>query len=121
APPRCLRRRTAATVTPDRAGPPGQRWHTSALAALNARGFRLLYLLDAIAIYLLLWAITLVQMGIRADFDPYAHLDRYGWTYLLLVVGHLAVFYFGGLYDHTPRVLARPMTARLVWSVWLAA
>src|SRR5699024_3518860 len=101
--------------------PPGQRWHTSALAALNARGFRLLYLLDAVAIYLLLWAITLVQARLRAGFDPYAHLDRYGWTYLLLVVGHLAVFYFGGLYDRTPRVLARPMTARLVWSVWLAA
>lgn len=108
-------------MTPDRAGPPGQRWYTSALAALNARGFRLLYLLDAVAIYLLLWAITLVQARLRAGFDPYAHLDHYGWTYLLLVVAHLAVFYFGGLYDRTPRVLARPMTARLVWSVWLAA
>lgn len=101
--------------------PSRQRWHTNALAALNARGFRLLYLLDAIAIYLTLWVVTLLQGELRTGFDPSGHLGRYLWTYAVVVVVQLAVFYFGGLYDRTARVLARPITARLVWSVWLAS
>ena len=107
-------------MSPD-PGSASPRWHTGALAALNARGFRLLYLLDAIAIYLTLWLVTIAQGWLRSGFDPYAHLGHYLWTYALVVIGHLAVFYFGGLYDRTPRMLARPITARLVWSVWLAS
>lgn len=91
------------------------------LAALNARGFRLLYLLDAVTIYLVLWLATWIQPWLRSDFNPSGFLERYAWTYAAIVLVHLAVFYFGGLYDRTPRFLARPQGTRLVTSVWLAA
>jgi len=91
------------------------------LAGLNARGFRMLYLMDAVVIYAVLWLVTLFQWWLRTDFNPSGYLGRYLWTYVLVVLVHLAVFYFGGLYDRTPRFLARPMATRLVASVWLAA
>lgn len=109
----------AVSPAPGTAASPPRR--PGVLAALNARGFRLLYLLDGAAILAVLWLATAVQWWLRADFDPSGYLGRYVWTFPLVVAVHLAVFYFGGLYDRTPRFLARPVATRLVTSVWLAA
>ncbi len=83
-------------------GAPG--WRLPAVSALNARGFRLLYLLDAVSIYLTLWLLTGVFILLRPGFDAAAHSDRYAWTYLVIVAVHIAVFYFGGLYDRERRL-----------------
>ena len=96
-------------------------WRIRTISALNARGFRLLYLLDAVTVYLTLWLITLALIVVRTGFDAASYRERYAWTYLVIVGVHLAVFYFGGLYDRQRRLGARPTTARLVGSVWLAS
>jgi exopolysaccharide biosynthesis polyprenyl glycosylphosphotransferase len=96
-------------------------WRTRTLATLNARGIRLLHLLDIVVLYAELWLITGLQSWLRAGFDAAPYADRYLWTYALIVVAHLAIFYAGGLYDRPPRVLARPILSRLVLSVWFAS
>lgn len=95
--------------------------HVRTLARLNGYGFRLLHLLDAVVLYAELWLVTAVLVLLRNDFNATANAERYLWTYALIVVSHLAIFYAGGLYDRPPRVLARPILSRLVIAVWFTA
>ncbi|HIT74978.1 MAG TPA: sugar transferase [Candidatus Avipropionibacterium avicola] len=111
-----------APIEPRRPGRAGRRsWHVAALASLNARGFRLLYLLDGLVLYAELWLVTGVLIWLRDDFNAVPNLDRYAWTYALIVVAHVAIFWAGGLYDRPPRLLARPILTRLVISVWFTS
>jgi len=88
---------------------------------VRARGIRLAPLADSVTIYLLHWAISLVAEAFKPGFHIGTHTARYTWTYGVIVCIHLAVFYFGGLYDRDDRIVVRPVAARMVWSVWLAS
>ncbi|WP_157973771.1 exopolysaccharide biosynthesis polyprenyl glycosylphosphotransferase [Desertihabitans aurantiacus] len=91
------------------------------LRALNRRGLRLLHLADALSVYLTLWLVTGVLVLLRTDFNAAAYVERYAWTYALVVLVHLAVFYFGGLYDREHRLGVRPNAARITTLVWFAS
>lgn len=101
--------------------PPEPSWRVRSLGTLNSLGFRLLYVLDAIMVYAVLWVITLIQLAARPTFNAAQFRDRYAWTYLIIVVVHLAVFYSSGLYDRPRRLGGRPVVIPLVRSVWLAS
>ncbi|SDE42058.1 exopolysaccharide biosynthesis polyprenyl glycosylphosphotransferase [Auraticoccus monumenti] len=92
-----------------------------ALRWLNRRGVRLLHLLDAASIYLTLWLITGALIVVRRDFNAASYSDRYAWTFAVVVLVHLAVFYFGGLYDRERRLGVRPGAAKIITAVWFAS
>ncbi len=100
---------------------PLRPWRIRLLRAMNARGLRLLHLLDGVTIYAALWAITGLLILLRSGFNAATYSGRYAWTYAVIVVVHLAVFYFGGLYDRERRLGVRPPSARIVTLVWLAS
>lgn len=108
-------------MTGMRTSPPAVPSHVRLLRALNRRGIRVLHLLDGVSIYLTLWAITGVSIVVRPGFNAAAYVERYLWTYAAVVVIHLAVFYFGGLYDRERRLGVRPGAARIITLVWFAS
>lgn len=81
----------------------------------------MLHVADLVTIYMALFAITGVMILVRPGFNAVAHLPRYAWSYAVIALVHLAVFYFGGLYDRERRLAVRPPTARVVTLVWLAS
>jgi exopolysaccharide biosynthesis polyprenyl glycosylphosphotransferase len=92
-----------------------------AIRALNVRGIRLLHLADVGMIYILLIAITGILTLLGPDFNAWAHLPRYVWSYAVVALLHLAVFYFGGLYDRERRLGQRPGLPKIVALVWVAS
>lgn len=88
---------------------------------MNARGLRLLHFADGIAVYGTLWVITGLLVALRPGFPVGPHVPRYLWSYALIVVIHLGIFYFGGLYDRERRLAGRPTSTRLVALVWIAS
>lgn len=100
------------------------RWTTRRIRliqALNDRGIRLLHLADIAVIYLTLIAVTGVMSLVRTDFNAWAHLPRYWWSYAIITALHLAVFYVGGLYDRDPRLGSRSGLPKIVMLVWLSS
>jgi exopolysaccharide biosynthesis polyprenyl glycosylphosphotransferase len=112
---------------------PGQRLASQrirVIRALNDRGIRLLHIADVGVIYLTLMAITIAMTVLRPGviswpsdqpFNAWANVDRYWWTYGAIALLHLAVFYFGGLYDREPRLGSRTSLPRIVTLVWVAS
>lgn len=96
-------------------------WRVHAIRAMNARGVRLLHFADGVTVYATLWAITGLLIVIRPSFHAGAHVPRYVWSYALIAVIHLGIFYFGGLYDRERRMAGRSTSTPLVALVWIAS
>ena len=92
-----------------------------ALHALNLHGIRLLHMADLVAVYVTLLLVTAAATLIRTDFSAVWPDPRYLWSYMIVAVLHLAVFYFGGLYDREPRLGSRPRLPRIVALVAIAS
>lgn len=73
------------------------------LAYLWARGFRMLGLLDAIALFVLMGVISFVRFGFGFDWDTYP-LSHYAVGFSIATAIHLTVNYFAGLYEREPRL-----------------
>jgi exopolysaccharide biosynthesis polyprenyl glycosylphosphotransferase len=92
-----------------------------AIRALNTRGIRLLHIADVGVIYLTLMLITAL-MAVFPRWNAWAHVgERYWWSYGVIALIHLAVFYFGGLYDREPRLRSRISLPKIVTLVWLSS
>jgi hypothetical protein len=81
------------------------------LTRLNARGIRLLQPADAIVLYLLMVAINVGRFGFSWPDYPLSH---YIIGFATATAIHLAVFYFGGLYERELRLGHRPRLPRLL-------
>ncbi|QBI21493.1 exopolysaccharide biosynthesis polyprenyl glycosylphosphotransferase [Egibacter rhizosphaerae] len=79
------------------------------LARLNARGFRLLMLVDALAVGLALVVPMLVRHGLTW---PTYSSAAYAGGYAAIVALHMAAFYFGGLYEREQRLGHRSFLPR---------
>jgi exopolysaccharide biosynthesis polyprenyl glycosylphosphotransferase len=90
------------------------------IRALNERGIRLLHLADAVVIYVTLIAITGLT-SLIPGLNAWAHLNRYAWSYVIIALLQLAVFYFGGLYDRERRLGSRAGMPKLVALVWVGS
>lgn len=91
------------------------------IRALNVRGIRMLHLADVAMMYLTLLAITGVLTLVLPGFNAWAHLSRYSWSYAVVALLHLAVFYFGGLYDRERRLGSRSGLPKIVALVWVGS
>jgi lipopolysaccharide/colanic/teichoic acid biosynthesis glycosyltransferase len=71
---------------------------------LRSLGFRYLHVIDAVSLYLLMVAITVLRFGLDWPTFPRSHyLIGFG----LATAIHITVYYFGGLYEYEQR-LGRP-------------
>ena len=73
------------------------------------RGFRVLYVVDAVTLFGLMAVITVVRFGFN--------WPTYPWTHYLIGFGiatclHMTVYYFGGLYEFEQRLGHRPWLPR---------
>jgi len=76
---------------------------------LNARGFRLLQMLDALAVA----AILVLSMVVRHGRTwPTYGLGLYALSFSVFTAVFLIAFYFGGLYEREPRLGSPPVLAR---------
>lgn len=96
-------------------GPPGRS--RPIVAALRARGFRTLFVADAIVLYGSMVGINLVRFGF--DWPTYP-LSHYVVGFAIATVIHLVVGYFGGLYEHEPRLGQRVWLPRVAWITAIA-
>lgn len=71
------------------------------------RGFRMLGILDAVALFGLMCAISFVRFGFGLDWDTYP-LSHYFVGFSIATAIHLAVNYFAGLYEREPRLGRKP-------------
>ena len=81
------------------------------LSWLWMRGFRFLFVLDALTLYALMVAISFVRFGFSFDWDTYP-LSRYFVGFAIATAIHLAVNYFTGLYERESRLGVRPWLPR---------
>jgi exopolysaccharide biosynthesis polyprenyl glycosylphosphotransferase len=80
------------------------------IGALQARGFRWLYVLDAVALFGVMCLVMLVRFGTSWPSASLAvHLGGFGAATAV----HLFVYYFGGLYDRTFRLGRRMWLGRI--------
>ncbi|MDP9021936.1 MAG: exopolysaccharide biosynthesis polyprenyl glycosylphosphotransferase [Actinomycetota bacterium] len=87
------------------------------LTRLNERGFRLVQIADAVAVFAILVATNLVRFGWETwDPGPGATYDRgdYLVSFAVAAVIHVSVYYFGGLYEREPRLGFPPALPRAV-------
>ena len=75
------------------------------------RGFRFLSVLDAMALFVLMFAISLVRFGFTLTWSIYP-MSHYLIGFSIATVIHLTVNYFTGLYEREPRLGARPWMPR---------
>jgi lipopolysaccharide/colanic/teichoic acid biosynthesis glycosyltransferase len=90
--------------------PPGPRL----LTRLNRRGFRLVMLLDGLAVLGLSVLTMLVRFGVPPW--PTYNLGEYAVSFVVATLIFLFAFYFGGLYEREPRLggsAVLPRAARL--------
>lgn len=86
-------------------------------AALRRRGFRYLYLIDATTLFGLMVAIT----AVRFSFDwPTYPLSHYMVGFAVATALHMAVYYFGGLYEYEQRLGPPPRLPRATMLTLLA-
>jgi exopolysaccharide biosynthesis polyprenyl glycosylphosphotransferase len=83
------------------------------LTWLWAHGFRFLVVLDAVALYALMVAISFVRFGFSFDWDTYP-LSRYFVGFAIATAIHLVINYFSGLYEREPRLGVRPWLPRVL-------
>lgn len=83
------------------------------LGWLWAHGFRFLVVLDAVALYALMIAISFVRFGFSWNWDTYS-LARYFVGFAIATAIHLVVNYFSGLYEREPRLGVRPWLPRVL-------
>lgn len=93
---------------------PGTEWLVNRvsprLAPLWRRGFRVLFVLDAVVLYALMIAVNLVRFGTDWPTYPLSHY----WVGFAIATGiHLVVGYFSGLYEREPRLGQRPWLPRV--------
>lgn len=85
------------------------------LSRLNARGFRLVQAMDAVAILAILVLSTIIRFG--WDWPAYGGgregaKGAYVVSFLVITLIFLLAFYFGGLYDREPRLGRPPVLPR---------
>ncbi|MBA3287178.1 MAG: exopolysaccharide biosynthesis polyprenyl glycosylphosphotransferase [Acidimicrobiia bacterium] len=90
------------------------RWLHQPMARLWHRGFRFLFVLDALGLYAAMLAINLVRFG--TDWPTYA-ASHYFVGFAVATGIHLVVNYFSGLYEREPRIGRRPFLPRAVVAV----
>lgn len=83
------------------------------LTWLWARGFRMLGLLDAVALFALMMTINLVRFGLPASWPTYP-FSHYLIGFSIATTIHVAVNYFTGLYEREPRLGRRPWLPRAI-------
>lgn len=93
---------------------PGTEWLVNRvsprLAPLWRRGFRVLFVLDAVVLYALMILVNLVRFGTEWPTYPLSHY----WIGFAIATGiHLVVGYFSGLYEREPRLGQRPWLPRV--------
>ncbi len=81
------------------------------------RGFRFLFVLDAVALFGSMVAINLVRFGWVWPTYPRSH---YWIGFSIATVIHLAVNYFAGLYEREPRLGYRPWLPRIFVATGIA-
>lgn len=74
------------------------------------RGFRFLFVLDAIALFGSMIAINLVRFGLTWPTYPLSH---YWVGFSIATAIHLSINYFAGLYEREPRLGYRPWLPRI--------
>jgi len=87
------------------------------LSRLNARGFRLVMLADAFAVYLLSVGAMLVRY--RLDWPSYP-VGLYLASFAITTVIFVGALYLGGLYDREPRLGAPPVLPRALRQTFVA-
>ncbi|MEY4362147.1 MAG: hypothetical protein RL391_1453, partial [Actinomycetota bacterium] len=87
------------------------------LVPLWRRGFRVLFVLDAVALYALMVVINLARFG--TDWPTYP-LSHYWFGFSVATAIHLVVGYFGGLYEREPRLGQRPWLPRVTIAMAIA-
>ena len=94
---------------------PGPDWLANRLSPrlipLWRRGFRMLFVLDAVALYALMVLINLARFGTSWPTYPPSH---YWFGFGVATVIHLVVNYFAGLHEREPRLGQRPWLPRVV-------
>ena len=90
-----------------------RRWR----AALQRRGFRYLYLIDAVTLLGLMAAITTARFGLGWPTYPLSH---YAVGFAIATGLHMAVYYFGGLYEYEQRLGRPPWLPRATMLTLLA-
>ena len=80
------------------------------LSWLWRRGFRFLFVLDALTLFVLMSGINLVRFGTDWPTYPFSH---YFVGFGIATCVHLSVNYFAGLYEREPRVGYRPWLPRV--------
>jgi len=75
------------------------------------RGFRFLSVLDAVALFVLMFVISLVRFGFTLTWSIYP-MSHYLIGFSTATFIHLTVNYFTGLYEREPRLGARPWLPR---------
>ena len=84
---------------------------------LRKHGFRYLYLIDATTLFGLMVAITTVRFGL--DWPTYP-LSHYAVGFAVATGLHMAVYYFGGLYEYEQRLGPPPWLPRATMLTLLA-
>ncbi len=93
-----------------------QRMHRP-LEALWARGFRFLFVLDAVALYGVMVLINVVRFDlIEGDGWPTYPLSHYLIGFSIATGIHLVINYFFGLYEREPRLGLRPWLPRTLFA-----
>jgi exopolysaccharide biosynthesis polyprenyl glycosylphosphotransferase len=104
-----------APASPPQAAPePGPR---PIMQALRARGFRVLFAVDAVVLYASMVAIGLARWGTAWPTYPPSH---YAVGFGVATTIHLVVGYFGGLYEHEHRLGQRMWLPRVAWLTLIA-
>ena len=83
----------------------------------HRRGFRLLYVVDAVTLFALMAAITVVRFGFDWPTYPWSH---YLIGFAIATALHMTVYYFGGLYEFEQRVGHRPWLPRAMLLTFMA-
>jgi exopolysaccharide biosynthesis polyprenyl glycosylphosphotransferase len=100
---------------------PGTEWLVQRLhgplTTLRSRGFRFLFVLDAVGLYLSMVVINLVRFGWPWPTYPVAH---YVVGFAIATAIHLVINYFAGLYEREPRLGRNPWLGRTLLATGLA-
>ncbi|CAN5706687.1 MAG: exopolysaccharide biosynthesis polyprenyl glycosylphosphotransferase [Ilumatobacteraceae bacterium] len=92
---------------------PGTDWVVRRLDAplrwMWGRGFRFLFVIDAIGLYAAMVVINTVRFGFSWPDYPLSH---YWIGFAIATAIHLTINYFGGLYEREPRLGVRPWLSR---------
>ncbi|WP_323673520.1 sugar transferase [Candidatus Poriferisodalis multihospitum] len=101
----------------EQAEPTGEA-STSSMVPPGRRGLRFLYVVDAVTLFALMVAITVVRFGLDWPTYPRMHyLIGFGVATFL----HMTVYYFGGLYEFEQRLGHRPWLPRAMLLTFMAA